>query len=140
MFRKLFTLLLLLPFQFLFSQQSQLTNLPKGFTPEEVGKRLAYHIVDNRHDLYAGRYKKRWSVEECHKSIKQNAPIGSSPARSVKAQSNHLFASIFAFVKLEKSKLSKNLNHFAIKAKLYMAAVKVACFELKALKENLTAA
>lgn len=56
MFRKLFTLLLLLPFQFLFSQQSQLAGFPKGFTPEEVGKRLAYHIVDDRHDLYAGRY------------------------------------------------------------------------------------
>lgn len=91
-------------------------------------------------DQFTTRYKKRWSVEEYHKSIKQNASIGSSPARSVKAQSNHLFASIFAFVKLEKIKLSKNLNHFAIKAKLYMAAVKVAFFELNALKENLPAA
>ena len=91
-------------------------------------------------DQFATIYKKRWSVEEYHKSIKQNASIGSSPARSVKAQSNHLFASIFAFVKLEKIKLSKNLNHFAIKAKLYMAAVKIAFSELKELKENLTTA
>ena len=83
-------------------------------------------------------YKKRWSVEEYHKSIKQNASIGSSPARSVKAQCNHLFASIFAFVKLEKIKLSKNLNHFAIKTKLYMAAIKIAFAELKLIKENLT--
>jgi hypothetical protein len=37
---------------------------------------------------------------------------------------NHWFASIFAFIKLEKIKLSKNLNHFAVKAKLYLAAVK----------------
>jgi len=91
-------------------------------------------------DQFATIYKKRWSVEEYHKSIKQNASIGSSPARSVKAQSNHLFASIFAFVKLEKIKLSKYLNHFAIKAKLYMAAVKIAFSELKELKENLTTA
>jgi hypothetical protein len=90
-------------------------------------------------DQFTTRYKKRRSVEEYHKSIKQNASIGSSPARSIKAQSNHLFTSIFAFVKLEKIKLSKNLNHFVIKAKLYMAAVKVAFLELKALKENLTA-
>ena len=79
-------------------------------------------------------------MEEYHKSIKQNASIGSSPARSVKAQCNHLFASIFAFVKLGKIKLSKNMNHFAIKAKLYMAAIKFAFDELKLLKENLTAA
>ncbi len=91
-------------------------------------------------DQFATLYKKRWSVEEYHKSIKQNASIGSSPARSIKAQGNHLFASIFAFVKLEKIKLSKNLNHFAIKAKLYMAAVKVAFSELNDLKENLSAA
>jgi hypothetical protein len=77
-------------------------------------------------------------VKEYHKSIKQNASIGSSPARSAKAQSDHLFASIFAFVKLEKIKLEKNLNHFAIKAKLYTAAIKVAFSELNALKENLT--
>lgn len=40
----------------LFSQQKELVGFPKGFTPEEVGKRLAYHFVDDRHELYAGRY------------------------------------------------------------------------------------
>lgn len=54
--RKLLTLLLLLPFHILFSQQALLTNFPKGSTPEEVGKRLAYHSVNGKHDLYAGRY------------------------------------------------------------------------------------
>jgi hypothetical protein len=58
--------------------------------------------------------------------IKQNASIASFPARSVKGQSNHLFASIFAFIKLEKIKLSKNLIHFAIKTKIYMTALKAA--------------
>jgi hypothetical protein len=78
-------------------------------------------------------------VEEYNKSIRQNASIGSYPARSVKAQSNHLFASVFAFIKLEKIKLSKNLNHFDIKAKLYMAVVKVAFSEPNTLKYNLNA-
>lgn len=49
-------LLFLFPFQLLFAQQNLLTDYPKGYTPEEVGKRLAYHFVDDRHDLYAGRY------------------------------------------------------------------------------------
>jgi hypothetical protein len=36
--------------------------------------------------------------------------------------------------------LSKNLNHFAIKAKIYMATLKIAMGELNAIKENLTSA
>ena len=92
------------------------------------------------HDQFCALYKKRWRVEEYHKSMKQNASIASSPARSVRGQSNHLFAAIFAFVKLEKIKLSKNLNHFAIKTKIYMAALKVALKELEEIKENLSAA
>jgi hypothetical protein len=34
-------------------------------------------------------YKKRWSVEEYHKSLKQNASIGSSPAHTERTQGNH---------------------------------------------------
>ena len=40
-----------LPLQ-LFAQRSLLSDFPKGSTPEEVGKRLAYHFVDDRHQLY----------------------------------------------------------------------------------------
>lgn len=94
-----------------------------------------YTLSDDR---FTTLYKKRWSVEEYHKSIKQNASIASSPARSVKGQCNHLFASIFAFVKLEKIKLSKNLNHFAIKTKIYMAALKAAMTELNQFKDILS--
>lgn len=47
---------LLLPFQFLLARTNLLNDFPEGFTPEEVGKRLAYHFVDDRHELYAGRY------------------------------------------------------------------------------------
>jgi rhamnogalacturonyl hydrolase YesR len=31
-------------------------NFPEGYAPEEVGKRLAYHFTDDRHELYAGRW------------------------------------------------------------------------------------
>ena len=40
---------------------------------------------------FATIYKKRWSVEEYHKSIKQNASLTKSPTRTVKTQSNHSF-------------------------------------------------
>jgi len=56
MYKKLFLLLVLFPFQLLCSQSNLLTDFPKGTGPEEIGKRLAYHFVGGRHELYAGRY------------------------------------------------------------------------------------
>ncbi|MDR1937345.1 MAG: glycoside hydrolase family 88 protein [Tannerellaceae bacterium] len=56
MCERLFLLLVLFPFQLVCSQGNSLTDFPKGATPEEIGKRLAYHFVDDRHELYAGRY------------------------------------------------------------------------------------
>lgn len=47
--------LLLFPFQFLFAQNN-LTDFPKGYTPKEVGKRLAYRFVDRKHMLHAGKW------------------------------------------------------------------------------------
>jgi IS4 transposase len=71
-------------------------------------------------------YKKRWSVEEYHKSLKQNASIGSSPAHTERTQGNHIFAAIYAYVKLEMLKLATGLNHFAMKTKIYMASMRTA--------------
>ncbi len=87
-------------------------------------------------DDFTTLYKKRWSVEEYHKSLKQNAAIAKSPTRIVKTQSNHIFASIMAYVKLEKLKFSSHLNHFAMKSKIYLAANKAAFKELAAIKAN----
>lgn len=56
MHKKLFVLLFLFPFQLLFAQTDLLTNFPKGYTPEEVGKRLAYHFVDGKHMLHIGKW------------------------------------------------------------------------------------
>lgn len=81
-------------------------------------------------------YKKRWSVEEYHKSVKQNAGIGKSPASTVRTQANHMFASMMAYVKLEKLKFSSKLNHFAMKSKIYLAAQKAAFKELTTLKAS----
>jgi len=78
-------------------------------------------------------YKKRWGVEEYHKSLKQNASIGNSPAHTEKTQSNHIFAAIYAYVKLEKLRLGTSLNHFALKSKIYMASMKTALTEFQEL-------
>lgn len=52
----LLSLMAILSFQILFAQQDLLSGFPKGFTPAEVGSRLANHFVDERHELYAGKY------------------------------------------------------------------------------------
>jgi hypothetical protein len=77
-------------------------------------------------DQFRTLYKKRWGVEEYHKSLKQNVSIGDSPAHMERTQSNHIFAAIIGFVKLEMLKISKQVNHFAIKTMIYMASLKTA--------------
>ena len=81
-------------------------------------------------------YQKRWSVEEYHKSIKQNTAVEKSPTRTITTQTNHLYASILAYIKLEKYKFASSLNHFAIKQKLYTVALKAAFKELEQFKNQ----
>ena len=81
-------------------------------------------------------YKKRWSVEEYHKSLKQNAAIAKSPSRKVRTQSNHIFASITAYLKLETIKIKKNLNHFKLKSIMIINATKTAMKTLIDMKEE----
>jgi hypothetical protein len=79
-------------------------------------------------------YKKRRSVEEYHKLLKQNGSLSKSPARGVTTQSNHLFASRLAYVKLEKLKFARKLNHFVLKARICLAASKATWNELYNIK------
>lgn len=81
-------------------------------------------------------YKKRWSVEEYHKSLKQNASVAKSPTRTIKTQSNHLYGAIMAYVKLEQLKFVNKMNHFAMKTKIYNKALKAAFKELARLKQS----
>lgn len=82
-------------------------------------------------------YQKRWGVEEYHRSLKQNAAIAKAPVKTINTQANHLFASICAFVKLERLKLVEQTNHFALKTKLYIKATQAAFKELAQLKLKL---
>lgn len=79
-------------------------------------------------------YQKRWQVEVFHKSLKSNAAFAKSPARTPTTQANHLFASIVAVFKMEKMKMCTKLNHFALKSKLYVKAIRTAFDELQALR------
>jgi hypothetical protein len=58
-------------------------------------------------------------VEEFHKSLKQNASLGKSPTKTVRTQSNHFFASLCSFIKLEILKAKLKIGHLRIKAKIH---------------------
>ncbi len=71
-------------------------------------------------------YKRRWKIEEYHKSLKQNLKIEHSPTKVETSQRNHIHLSVRGFIKLEKLRLNYKMNHFAIKEKIYIEALKVA--------------
>ena len=79
-------------------------------------------------------YQKRWKVEEYHKSLKSNLAFAKSPTKTVRTQSNHLFACLIAFVKMEQMRLQTRLSHFTMKGQLYQAALRSAFQQLQALK------
>lgn len=79
-------------------------------------------------------YRKRWKVEEYHKSLKQNVSLSKSPTKTVDSQANHFFACLWGYVKLEVLKLNSKLNHFALKSKLYIRALQQSYLEWQSLK------
>ena len=71
-------------------------------------------------------YKRRWKIEEYHQSIKQNTSLSKSPTKSERTQRSHIFCSIYAFVKLERLKLKKKLNHYQLRTQLLLKAIQAA--------------
>jgi transposase len=71
-------------------------------------------------------YKRRWKIEEYHKSLKQNLKIEHSPTKVMTSQLNHIFLSVCGFIKLKRLRLNYKMNHFAIKEKIYIEALKTA--------------
>ena len=78
-------------------------------------------------------YQKRWNVEPYHKSLKQNASLEKSPTQTVATQTNHFFAALCGYIKLELLKGDTKLNHFALKSKLYVRAIQSAYAALRQL-------
>ena len=85
-------------------------------------------------DQVMALYRTRWNVEPYHKSLKQNASLEKSPTQTLTTQTNHFFAAVCGYIKLELLKRSTKLNHFALKSKLYLAALHVAFDTLRQLQ------
>jgi hypothetical protein len=107
------------------------------FTNKDGSQGVLYLVTSDR-NLSALQmqtfYQKRWKVEVYHKSLKSNASFSKSPTRTIRTQSNHFFACLWAYVKLETLRLKTKMNHFAMKAKIYQAALASAYQQLQGLK------
>lgn len=86
----------------------------------------------------ATNYKKRWKVEVYHESLKCNASLEKSPTKTVRSQLNHFFASLCAYMRLESLSRGAKTNHFALKNKIYMVALKSAFAELRQISSTVT--
>lgn len=107
------------------------------FANKDGSEGILYLVTDDTALTYehiTAAYRKRWNVECYHKSLKQNASLEKSPGKIVNTQTNHFFASVCAYVKLEMIKFSSKLNHFALKAKIYISALHTAFAELQKLQ------
>jgi len=107
------------------------------FTNEDGSTGVLYLVTSDTtltFDDITTLYQKRWNVECYHQSLKQNASLAKSPTQTVVTQTNHFFAAVWAFVKLELLKSETRLNHFALKTKLYVAALHSAFNQLRQLQ------
>jgi hypothetical protein len=107
------------------------------FTNEDGSTGILYLVTSDLtldDDRITSLYQKRFRIEGYHKSLKQNASLEKSPTRTELTQRNHFFASLCAYVKLEGLKIKSGLNHFALKSKIYLSALKSAYAELEKLE------
>jgi len=109
----------------------------QDFTNEDGSTGVRYLVssdVTLNYDQLIASYQKRWKVEEYHRSMKQNAAVAKSPTRTETTQTNHVVAALLAFVILEMLKVRTKKNHYALKAQLYLSALKNAFQELRRLQ------
>jgi hypothetical protein len=107
------------------------------FENEDGSTGIQYLVTSDTtltYDEITSIYRKRWNIEPYHKSLKQNASLEKSPTQTVVTQTNHFFAALCGFIKLELLKDSTSLNHFALKSKLYFQAIQSAYATLNSLQ------
>ena len=128
-----------------FPEQTAVQGWLKGYAKEVLVVRQVFknkddstgvlHLVCSdltcNYDFVTTTYKKRWQVQVFHKSLKSNASLAKSPARTVRTQSNHVFMAIYATFKLECLGIANKLNPFALSRKLLINASRTAYAQLQ---------
>ena len=74
-------------------------------------------------------------MNHIHKSLKQNVGLEQSPTKIECTQSNHIFAAMIAWTKLEMMSKIRHTNHFALKTQLYVKAIKASFEHWQQLKQ-----
>lgn len=95
---------------------------------------LACSELDEGGETICAIYHRRWKVETFHKTLKSNAALAKSPTKTVRTQSNHFFMAIYSAARLEWMGVRHGLNHFALRTRIYLKAVRHAFEELQLLK------
>ncbi len=106
------------------------------FTNEDGSNGILYLVSSHRTlsaDSMQTIYQRRWKVECYHQSLKQNVSLSRSPTQTETTQTNHFFAALCGYIKLEKLKVKTKTNHFALKTKLYLNALQSAFQTLREL-------
>lgn len=106
-----------------------LTLVKQVFTNEDSSEGILYLISSDKtlnFDQITTIYQRRWNVECYHKSLKQNVSLAKSPTHTETTQTNHFFAALCGYTKLEMLKVETKTNHFALKTKLYVNALQSA--------------
>jgi len=62
--------------------------------------------------------------------------LENSPTKTRTTQTNHFFASLYAYIRLERLKISTKMIHFALKNTLYVKAIQHAFAELQKLQNS----
>ncbi|GIW22684.1 MAG: hypothetical protein KatS3mg068_1991 [Candidatus Sericytochromatia bacterium] len=113
-------------------------KLCKKILKDKNNKEVAIYLMTNDLNLDKDKmfeiYQKRWNIETFYKSMKSNCSYSKSPTHTVRTQCNHFFCSVYAVFKYEMIRLNTNLNHFALKSKIYLNALKIAMNELQVFK------
>ena len=103
--------------------------IKRVFTNEDGSIGIQYLISSDTTlstDRMTTIYQRRWNVECYHKSLKQNVSLAKSPTQTETTQTNHFFAALCGYIKLEMLKIETKTNHFAMKTKLYVKALQSA--------------
>jgi len=119
---------------YLESVEFALLLVKQVFTNEDGSTGILYLVTSDTTlsgDGITTIYQKRLNVEPYHKSLKQNVSLEKSPTQTVTTQTNHFFAALCGYIKLELLKGTTKLNHFALKSKLYLQAIQAAYATLR---------
>ena len=111
--------------------------LRQVFTNDDGSTGVRYLVTSDLNltaDQLPTIFQRRWKVEEYHRSLKQNASLAKSPTRTPTTQTNHFVATLWAFTKLELSKVRTKKNHYALKTQLYISALQHAFDALRDLE------